>query len=117
MPLHKGGQAHIVAVAAAQRSKLAPEIPTFIEGGVKDFTASSYIGILAPAATPTDIVAQLQKAIADGLTGGPAPDKLREMGSEIATAEQMTPDGFAAFIRIDYARMADAAKLAGLTPK
>jgi tripartite-type tricarboxylate transporter receptor subunit TctC len=117
LALHKGGQAHIVAVAAAQRSKLAPEIPTFIEGSVKDFTASSYIGILAPAATPKEIVAQLRKAIADGLTGGPAPDKLREMGSEIATAEQMTPDGFTAFILIDYARMADAAKLAGLTPK
>jgi tripartite-type tricarboxylate transporter receptor subunit TctC len=117
LPLHKGGQAHIVAVAAAQRSKLAPDIPTFIEGGVKDFTAASYIGILAPAGTPKEIVTQLQKAIADGLSGGPAPDKLRGMGSEIATAEQMTPDGFAAFIRVDYGRMAEAAKLAGIVPK
>jgi hypothetical protein len=39
------------------------------------------------------------------------------MGSEIATAEQMTPDGFAAFIRVDYGRMAEAAKLAGIVPK
>jgi tripartite-type tricarboxylate transporter receptor subunit TctC len=117
LPLHKGGQAHIVAVAAAQRSKLAPDIPTFIEGGVKDFTAASYIGILAPAGTPKEIFTQLQKAIADGLSGGPAPDKLRGMGSEIATAEQMTPDGFAAFIRVDYGRMAEAAMLAGIVPK
>ena len=96
LPLHKGGKARIVAIASAQRSKLAPDIPTFIEGGVKDFTAQSYIGILAPAGTP----AANRRPVAEGdrragCTAGPAPDKLRDMGSEIATAEQMTPDGFA----------------------
>ena len=117
LPLHKGGQAHIVAVASDKRSQLAPDIATFIEGGVKDFTASSYIGILAPAATPPAIVAQLQKAIADGLNGPGAADKLRAMGSEIATPEQMTQAGFAAFIKTDYGRMKEAAKLAGIEPK
>jgi len=117
LPLHKGGQAHIVAIGSVKRSQLAPDVATFIEGGVKDFTASSYIGILAPTGTPPAIVAQLQKAIADGLTGGPAPDKLRGMGSEIATPEQMTSAGFAAFIKAEYGRMRDAAKLAGLEPK
>jgi tripartite-type tricarboxylate transporter receptor subunit TctC len=117
LPLHKGGQAHIVAVASAKRSQLAPDIATFIDGGVKDFTASSYIGILAPAATPPAIVAQLQKAIADGLTGGPAAVRLRTLGSDIATPEQMTPAGFAAFIKTDYGRMKEAAKLAGIEPK
>ncbi|HMA56226.1 MAG TPA: tripartite tricarboxylate transporter substrate-binding protein [Pseudolabrys sp.] len=117
LPLNKGGQAHIIAIAAAQRSKLAPDIPTFIEAGVKGFTAQSYIGILAPAGTPAPIIAQLQKAVASGLTGGPAPDKLRGMGSEIATPEQMTAEGFANFIRADYENMREAAKLAGITPK
>ena len=117
LPLHTGGQARIVGIAAVKRSTLAPDVPTFIEGGVKDFTASSYIGILAPIGTPPAIIAQLQKAIADSLTGGPAPDKLRGMGSEIATPEQMTSAGFAAFIQTDYKRMAEAAKLAGLEPK
>jgi len=117
LPQHKGGYAHIIGVAAAQRSKLAPDIPTFIDGGVKGFTAQSYIGILAPSKTPEAIIAQLQKAIAGGLTSGPAPDKLRAMGSEIATPEQMTPKGFDAFIRADYENMRAAAKLAGITPK
>ena len=89
LPLHKGGQAHIVAIASLKRSQLAPDIATFIEGGVKDFTASSYIGILAPAGTPAPIIAQLQKAVAGGLkSGSPAVDKLRGMGTEIATPEQ-----------------------------
>jgi len=117
LPLHKGGKARILAVASAKRSQLAPDVATFIEGGVKDFTAQSYIGILAPAGTPADIVAQLQKAIAAGLAGGPAPDKLRAMGSEIATPEQQTSAGFSAFIRADYEHMKEAAKLAGIVPK
>jgi tripartite-type tricarboxylate transporter receptor subunit TctC len=117
LPLHKGGQAHIVAIAASNRSKLAPDIPTFIESGVKDFTAQSFIGILAPTGTPAPIIAQLQKAIADGLASGSAPDKLRDMGSEIATAEQMTPDGFAKFIHAEYENMREAAKLAGIAPQ
>jgi tripartite-type tricarboxylate transporter receptor subunit TctC len=117
LPLHKAGKARIVAVASAQRSKLAPDIATFIEGGVKDFIAQSYIGILAPAKTPPAIVAQLQKAVAAGLTAGPAPDKLRAMGAEIATPEQMTSAGFAAFIKADYEHMREAAKLAGIVPK
>ncbi|MGB7576350.1 MAG: tripartite tricarboxylate transporter substrate-binding protein, partial [Pseudolabrys sp.] len=117
LPLHKGGQARIVAIAASSRSRLAPEIPTFIESGVKDFTAQSYIGILAPTGTPGPIIAELQKAIAEGLAGGSTPDKLREMGSEIATVRQMTPDGFAEFIRTEYENMREAAKLAGITPQ
>ena len=117
LALHKGGQARIVAIASVQRSKLAPDIATFIEGGVKDFTAQSYIGILAPAATPAAIIAQLQKAVAGALSGGTAPERLRAMGSEIATPEQMTPDGFAAFIRADYEHMREAAKLAGIVPQ
>ena len=84
---------------------------------MKNFTAQSFIGIVAPAATPAPIVAQLQKAVAGSLTGGTAPARLRAMGSEVATAEQMTSAGFAAFIRTDYENMRAAAKLAGIAPK
>src|SRR5581483_2122862 len=72
LPLHKGGQARIIAIAASSRSRLASDIATFIESGVKDFTAQSYIGIVAPAGTPAAIIADLQKAISAGLAGGPA---------------------------------------------
>ena len=116
--LHKAGQAHIVAIASLKRSQQAPDIQTFIEGGVKDFTASSYIGILAPAKTPAAVIAQLQKAVAGALkAGAPAVAKLQAMGTEIAAPEQQTPDGFAAFIKTDYKRMREAAKLAGIVPQ
>ena len=84
---------------------------------MKDFTAQSYIGILAPTDTPGPIIAELQRAIADGLASGLTPDKLSEMGSEIATVGQMTPDGFAEFIRTDYESMREAAKVAGISPQ
>jgi tripartite-type tricarboxylate transporter receptor subunit TctC len=117
LSLHKGGKAHLVAVAAAQRSKLAPQIATFIESGVKGFTAQSYIGIVAPTKTPPAVVAQLQQAVAAGLSSGPAPDRLRGLGAEIATPEQMTSKGFADFIHADYENMREAAKLAGIKAK
>jgi tripartite-type tricarboxylate transporter receptor subunit TctC len=117
LPIHKGGQAHIAGVAAAKRSALAPDIQTFIEGGVKDFTGGSFIGILAPTGTPEPVIAQLQKAIAAGLSGGPAVDKLHAIGADIATPEQMTSEGFAAFLRKDYEQMREAAKLAGIKPQ
>ena len=113
--LHKGGQVRIVGVAGAGRSKSAPDIPTFDEQGVKGFLARSFIGIVAPAKTPAGHLARLQKAIAAGLgAGSEAAGKLVATGSEIATPEQMTPAGFAAFIKSDYEDMRAAAKLAGL---
>ncbi|HEY5379981.1 MAG TPA: tripartite tricarboxylate transporter substrate binding protein [Pseudolabrys sp.] len=117
LPMHKAGKARIIAVASLQRSALAPDVETFIEGGVKGFTAASYIGLVAPAATPPAIIAQLAKAVEGGLESGPAPLKLRAMGSEIATPEQMTPKGFSAYIKTEYEHMGEAAKLAHIVPK
>ena len=118
LPLHKGGKARIIAVASAQRSKLAPEVPTFIDGGVKSFTASSFIGILAPAKTPAEAIDRVEKAIQSGLKpGSEAAERLAQLGAELATPEQMTAKGFAAFIQADYDNMKEAAKLADIKPQ
>ena len=113
--LHKAGKALILGVAGASRSRLAPDVPTLDEQGVKGFVARSFIGIVAPAKTPAEIVGKLQATIAAGLAaGGNASDKILGTGSDIASPEQMTPAGFAAFIKRDYEDMREAAKLAGL---
>jgi tripartite-type tricarboxylate transporter receptor subunit TctC len=112
---HKGGNAFVVGVAGTGRSKLGPDIPTFDEQGVKGFVARSFIGVLAPAGTPAPVLEKLQKAIAEGLAPGTEmAAKLAATGGELASAEQMTPAGFTAFIKGDYEDMRTAAQLAGL---
>lgn len=118
LELHKAGQVRIIGIAATGRSKLVPDVATFDEQGVKGFLAQSFIGLVVPAKTPATIIEKLQAAIAAGLAPGtPATEKLLALGSEIATAEQMTPVGFGAFIKRDYEDMREAAKLAGMSVK
>ncbi len=115
---HKGGQARIAGIAAARRARLAPDIPTLDEQGVKGFVGQSFVGLVVPAKTPPQIIARLRDALVAGLApGAQAAEKLTGTGSELATPEQMTPAGFDAFIRRDYEDMRAAAKLAGLGAK
>jgi tripartite-type tricarboxylate transporter receptor subunit TctC len=114
LPHHRSGKARFVAVAADKRSPLAPDVPTMDEGGVKGFTAASYIGILAPAGTPAEVVAALQAALAKALASPAVLDRMRDLGVQVATPELMTSAGFAAFIRQDYERSREAARLAGI---
>jgi tripartite-type tricarboxylate transporter receptor subunit TctC len=114
LPLHREGKCRILAIAAAQRSKLTPEVPTMSEGGVKDFAAASFVGILAPAGTPHAIVDQLQQALGKSLAASATQERLRDLGAEVATAEQMTAAGFGAFLSEEFERSREAAQIAGL---
>jgi tripartite-type tricarboxylate transporter receptor subunit TctC len=114
LPHHRSGKARFVAVASAQRSPLAPDVPTMSEAGAKDFLASSYIGILAPAGTPQEIVGRLQSALAAALDAPKTQERMRELGVEVASPELRTSAGFGAFIRQEFERSRVAAELAGL---
>lgn len=118
MELHKAGKLKIVGVASDKRAPLVPDVPTFEEGGVKGFTAVSYVGLVAPAKTAPEFVDTIARTIAAGLVPGSAgAAKLLSQGSVIATAEEMTPAGFGAFLRREYEAMAAAAKVAGIVPQ
>lgn len=114
LPHHRSGKARFVAIAATRRSPLAPDVPTMIESGVADFTAASYIGILAPTGTPAAALDRLQAALAHALGSAKVLERMHELGAEPATGELLTSAGFGAFIRRDYERSREAAKLAGL---
>lgn len=114
LPHHRSGKARFVAIAAERRSPLAPDVPTMDESGVKGFLAASYIGILAPAGTPPDVITGLQAALVKALGTGAVVDKMRELGVEVASPELQAAAGFGAFIRQDYERSREAAQLAGL---
>ena len=82
---HHGDKVRIIGVASAQRSPKAPDAATMIEQGVKDFTAASYVGILAPAATPAEIVKALEGALIKALDqqgdAGEVPQHRRRAGA------------------------------------
>ena len=106
----------MLGVAWSKRSPQLPDVPTMIEQGVPDFTAASYVGILAPAKTPAEIVATLEAALVKALNTKELQDKMLKSGAELVPDDLMTSKGFAAYIQKEFDQSREAAKLAGLTP-
>jgi len=116
LPQVGGGKIRILGVAWSKRSPQLADVPTMIEQGVKDFTAASYVGVLAPAATPADIVKTLEGALVKALNTKDLQQKMTNSGAELVPDDLMTSQGFAAYIRKEFDLTREAAKLAGLTP-
>jgi tripartite-type tricarboxylate transporter receptor subunit TctC len=114
---HGQGKVNILAVASSKRIPKIADVPTMIESGVKDFTAASYVGVLAPGKTPAEIVAQLEKALIKALADKSAQDKFLASGAELVPDNLQTSKGFAAYIQKEYDNSREAAKLAGLKPE
>ena len=113
LPHHRSGKARFIAIASAKRAAQAPEVPTIAET-VAGFTAASYIGLVAPAGTPADVLKRLEAALAAAMKSQKTLDRMRELGIEPATPELMTARGFGEFIRQEYERSREAVQLAGL---
>ncbi|MBX6374993.1 MAG: tripartite tricarboxylate transporter substrate binding protein [Acetobacteraceae bacterium] len=116
LPLHRAGEARILAVASAARSPLLPEVPTFIESGLPGFLAASFVGLLATAGTPAEAIEALRAAAVAALAEPAVRTRLTETGGELAAAEEQTPAGFGAFLRAELDRAREAAAAAGLRP-
>ena len=116
MPHMGQGKIRVLAVASAKRAPKAPDVPTMIEQGVKDFTAASYVGILAPAKTPADIVKALEAALDKTLNDKAVQEKFLNTGAELVSDVQMTSAGFTDYIKREFDQTREAAKLAGITP-
>ena len=114
---HNKGKVRILAVAWSKRSPLAPDVATMIEQGVKDFTAASYVGVMAPAKTPPEIVAMLEKALIKTLAEKSTQDKFLQTGAELVPEPQQTSKGFAEYIKREFDQSGEAAKVAGLKPE
>jgi tripartite-type tricarboxylate transporter receptor subunit TctC len=116
LPLHRSGQVRILAVAAAGRSVLAPEIPTAEEAGVAGFREAAFIGIVMPANPPAEVQERLAAALAAALARPDTNQRLNETGSEASAESERTPAGFAAFLETELRRTQAAAVRAGLRP-
>jgi tripartite-type tricarboxylate transporter receptor subunit TctC len=114
---HNKGKVRILAIAWPKRSALAPDVPTMIESGVKDFTAASYVGVLAPAKTPPALVAKLEQALVKTLADKSTQEKFLKTGAELVPEMQQTSKGFAEYIKSEYENSKAAAQAAGLKPE
>jgi tripartite-type tricarboxylate transporter receptor subunit TctC len=106
----KGGTVRAIAVTTAQRSKLAPELPTMAEGGMPGFDISTWFGLMAPAGTPPDVVARWNDEIVKALN---APDVREKMLAQGAEPAPMTTQAFAAFIASERDKYAKIVKASG----
>ena len=107
----RDGSMRPLGVATAQRLPELPEVPTLIESGVPDFVAGSWIGIMAPAGTPTDVVNKLNAAINEGLKTPKLQARLKQLAAETRIG---TPQDFAAFIKVEDPKWTAMARLSGL---
>src|SRR5262249_3046795 len=78
------GKLRALGVASAGRNVLAPELPTLIEGGVPDFVALTFTGVMAPAGTSASIVDKLNAAINESLRPPEVVAALGKPGAAVA---------------------------------
>jgi tripartite-type tricarboxylate transporter receptor subunit TctC len=114
LPLHKEGAARILGVAAAQRLPVLPDIPTATEAGVPGFEAAAFVGIAVPAGLGPEPLAALAKAVGMTASDPNVRGRLEAMGSVMASPEDTSPAGFAAFLGRETAWTRAAVARAGL---
>jgi len=100
-PFAKSGKVRLLAVASAQRLPGNPSLPTIAESGFPGFETYPWYGVLAPAATPHDIVARLGAEITAAVKTPELSERLQSMSFDPITA---TPEAFAEILRGDLAR-------------
>lgn len=111
LPHIKAGKLKALAVTTARRSSALPDVPTLDEAGVKGIDTGTWFGVLAPAATPRDIVARLNAEIVKLLASAEFRARLLEIGAEPVGN---SPDQMAAQIKTDtekFARLVRDAKV------
>lgn len=111
LPQVKSGRLRPIAATGSQRSKLMPELPTVAEAGVPGFSASGWYGMMAPVATPKDIIAKLNTEITRVLRMPDIADRLNNLAAEPAPG---TPEQFGSFIRTEIDKWAKVVKAANM---
>jgi tripartite-type tricarboxylate transporter receptor subunit TctC len=117
LPVHvamaqvKGGRLVVLAAAGNRRSTLAPDVPTLAELGYPGVLAELWYGMLAPAATPREIVMRVHDDMTKALALPEVKSALAAQGMEVAPS---SPEEMAALMRRDAARWAAVVKRQGI---
>jgi tripartite-type tricarboxylate transporter receptor subunit TctC len=102
MPQFKSGRVRPLAVTTAQRTAVAPELPTIAESGVPGYDSNAWFGLLAPAGTPRELVTRLNRESLAILAQPDVRESLKQQGAD--PAEPNTPEQFAAYIQAEIAK-------------
>jgi tripartite-type tricarboxylate transporter receptor subunit TctC len=106
----KNNKLRPLAVTSAKRVDDLPNVPTMSESGYQGFDAVTWFGLLAPAGTPTDVVAKLNAEVNKALQN---PALRKRLGDEGADAAGGTPEQFAALIKSEIPRWGKIVKDSG----
>ncbi|MET0207747.1 MAG: tripartite tricarboxylate transporter substrate binding protein [Burkholderiaceae bacterium] len=111
LPSVQAGQLRALAVTSAQRSSVAPEIPTMAEAGVPDFVIDTWYALYAPAGTPQAIVNRLNVEVVKILKLPEVAEHLKGLGMDVVVT---TPQGLKDRMKTDLERYARIIRDAGI---
>ena len=110
----EAGQLRPLAVASKRRSQLLSDVPTTAEAGYPDIQGDSWVGLLAPAGTPDEIVSAVQRQIAKIIALPDVKERLPVLGFEPVAS---TPEEFAARIKIETETWGKVIRAANIKPE
>lgn len=108
----KTGKLRPIGVTTRTRAALFPDIPTIDEAGLKGFEDVTFNGLMAPAATPHEILARLHAEVAKAVKLPEVRNRFQGLGVDLAASA--SPDEFTAFIKAQVEKSAKLAKEAGI---
>jgi len=117
LPQVRAGTIKAIANLSPQRSASMPDIPTSDETGVPGLYMSGWFGFYAPKATPKDVIAKLNAAMSEALADPAIKARFAELGLDVASREQQTPEGLAAFTKAEIEKWWPIIKSAGVKPE
>ncbi len=113
LPHIQSGRLRALAITSQQRMDALPNVPTFIESGLRDFEVLEWNGMFVPAQTPAAIVQKLNQAIVQALA---SPDIRGRMTSVGIEPVGNTPTEFGAFVNAEILRWAQLVKTNNIKP-
>jgi tripartite-type tricarboxylate transporter receptor subunit TctC len=114
LPSIQANKIRPLAVTSTTRLAILPDVPTMAESGVADFESYNWQGIIAPAGTPTPIIARLNKVLNEILQD---PDVLKAIADTGSQAIGGSPEAFGEFILAERAKWTKVIKSAGIQPE
>jgi tripartite-type tricarboxylate transporter receptor subunit TctC len=114
LPQIRAGKIKALANLSPQRSASMADIPTSDESGVKGLYMSGWFGFWAPKGTPKEVIAKLNAATTDALADPVLQKRFSDLGLDVASREQQTPEGLAAFQKVEIEKWWPIIKSAGI---